>query len=73
MSYVRFGDEGATVYVFESDSGLECCGCNLLDKDAAGRFVSKTRAGMVAHLREHQKAGGTVPQHVFDELEMEQA
>ena len=33
MSYARFGWDGSDVYVFLSDSGYECCGCALQERE----------------------------------------
>jgi hypothetical protein len=58
MSYCRFGWEGSNVYVYESASGLECCGCNLLD----GGFTAKEPEEMIAHLGAHRRANQYVPE-----------
>ena len=63
MSYARFGADGSSVYVFMSTSGyLECCGCSLTPD---GPFETGTTIGMIAHLRAHTAAGGTVPASVI--------
>ena len=46
---------GSTVYVYESDKGFECCGCNRL-----GDFTAKTRRRMKAHLKWHVSLGDHV-------------
>lgn len=33
MSYARFGWDSSDVYIFRSDSFLECCGCVLQDRE----------------------------------------
>lgn len=72
MAFVRFGEQGSDVYVYEStEGGFECCRCDLV----GGSFVAADQAGMVAHLLAHRAAGGTVPQLALDALraEIEQA
>lgn len=62
MSYCRFADGDA--YVYRSGrEGIFCCGCRL-GKD----FVAKNSSEMLAHLREHIKAGDKIPQHAIDRL-----
>ena len=65
MSLVRFGSNGSDVYVYESDRGLECCGC-WLDAEASPYF--ETADEMIDHLRQHLVAGHHVPSFVFDSL-----
>ena len=48
MSYARFGWDGSDVYVFTaSDSGLECCGCILQERE----WVKDPSAFFGGHLR----------------------
>lgn len=68
MSFVRFGEDGSDVYVYECKTGLECCACQLR-KD----WIHPTYSAMLDHLGEHRKAGHRVPQDVFDELRKCQA
>lgn len=64
MSLVRFGTDGFDVCVYESDRGLECCGCWL--EDTSPSF--ETTDQMIDHLKLHAAAGHHIPQYVFDEL-----
>jgi hypothetical protein len=72
MSYCRFGWGGSDVYVYEDVSlGIYCCGCAL----TPGGFIAGNPGAdhvaadvMVAHLKEHRRAGHTVPQHAIDSL-----
>lgn len=74
MSYCRFGWGGSNVYVYESDAGIECCGCCLGDTFVAPCGVSfdegdhdnspehrEAAIEMVRHLRRHRAAGHNVP------------
>lgn len=63
MSYCRFAWGGSDVYVFESDRGIECCGCNL-----DGSFVADTPEAMIAHLVQHKRAGHFVLPNVIEVL-----
>ena len=56
MSYCRFGWQGSDVYVFESASGLECCGCKL-----SNNFTTSEPEEMIKHLGQHRRAGHYVP------------
>ncbi len=78
MSYCRFAKEEykigeftipkSDVYVFEHEfGGIVCCGCIFHPNEAYPRFG--TYSGMIAHLKEHIKAGHTVPDHVIPTLE----
>lgn len=64
MSYCRFNE--GDVYVYESDQGIECCGCAF-----GGSKTFATPADTVAHLMEHRAAGHDVPQSAIDELQAE--
>ena len=64
MSYARFGWEGSDVYVYLGSSGLECCGCTLSPRSQS--FT--TTEALIAHLREHERAGHTVPADTISEL-----
>lgn len=53
------------MYVFLAVEGhLECCACSISDD-----WKHLTTDDMIAHLREHEKRGHTVPPSVFVELE----
>jgi len=80
MSYCRFSKgektyfqgtdyeytpEKSDVYLYEDYLGyFNCCGCRLIDKG----FISTSRQEMINHLKEHIKAGDTVPDHVIPTL-----
>lgn len=57
MSYCRFAWEGSDVYVFEGQSGLECCGCKLSERG----FGTSEPEEMIKHLALHRRAGHYVP------------
>lgn len=70
MSYARWGwgDPPSSVYVFLAVSGhLECCGCHLVGEDGKWQYGSTDE--MVAHLREHEKAGDAIPHDLITDLE----
>ncbi len=46
MSYARFLN--TDVYVYESESGFECCGCKIY-----GGLTLATRQEMIEHMRNH--------------------
>lgn len=56
MSYCRFAWQGSDVYVYESASGLECCGCKL-----SNNFTTSEPEEMIKHLGQHRRAGHYVP------------
>jgi len=77
MSFCRFANSEykigeftipkSDVYVIESDwFGIECCGCRLYPEKRIGY---NTYSEMIAHLKEHIRAGHTVPDHVIPLLE----
>jgi len=67
MSYCRFGED-SDVYVFEHvDGGWMCCGCWLDGRST----TTKTRGGMLAHLRKHRLAGHQVPKDAVSRLREE--
>lgn len=69
MSYVRWGSEGSSVYVFLNVGGwLDCCGCRMRE----GHVQCFTTEDMLAHLREHRDRGDCVPQFCFDGLTEDQ-
>jgi hypothetical protein len=68
MSFVRFGEQGSDVYVYESTAGgFECCRCEL----RGGIVTVPDPAGMIEHPLEHRAAGHVVPQSALDELRAE--
>jgi hypothetical protein len=72
VSYARFGQQESSVYVYmHVDGWLECCWCDLLTEEDC--FQAYSTAAMVAHLREHEAAGDTVPAGVTAELEADDA
>lgn len=69
MSFIRFGEQGSSVYVYPGSysSGREyfdCCGCSLIEESRLD-----TKAEMHQHLLAHLAAGHVVPEKAFDELE----
>ena len=64
MSYVRWGEEGSDVYVYEHVEGLLICGCDFF----VGSFGTRTVYEMVWHLERHRQAGHVVPARVFSAL-----
>lgn len=73
MSYVRWGQDGSDVYVYgasgsadPADEYLVCM--HLGDEDS---FTCKTPVEMIAHLREHQARGDTVPESAIERLQEE--
>jgi hypothetical protein len=64
VSYARFGADGSDVYVYLDCGGyLCCCACPL-----GAPWEYETTAAMIEHLREHERAGHTVPAYVFEDL-----
>jgi len=63
VSYCRFAWDGSDVYVYESDRGIECCGCRF-EED----FVADEPEEMIAHLARHRRAGHFVPAHAIESL-----
>lgn len=58
MSFVRFGEDGSDVYVYDDVGGyVTCCGCSLGRED----FHTTDLDAMLAHLAEHRAAGHEVP------------
>lgn len=62
MSYARFGWDNSDVYVFLSSNGLTCQSCILSDEDGITSFQADSTKKMVDHLKQHIKAGQTVPE-----------
>jgi hypothetical protein len=56
MSYCRFAWGGSDVYVYESDEGITCCGCQL-----GTGFATDRPEEMIVHLAAHRRAGHFVP------------
>ena len=64
MSYIRWGYEGSSVYVYLDCGGfLLCTGCG----EGLG-FKAYQTADMIGHLKQHQVKGDIVPQSAFDSL-----
>lgn len=75
MSYCRFAWDNSDVYVYESESGLECAGCKLTS-DFGGFTANEGDLGdvdrtlnpasfmkMIVHLRMHRAMGHVVPMY----------
>ena len=66
MSFVRFGEDGSNVYVYDDVGGyVTCCFC-ALNPDAD--FHTTDLDAMLVHLTEHRAAGHHVPGWLDDEL-----
>jgi len=63
VSFCRFAWDGSDVYVFESQSGIECCGCKL-----GTNFCTSEPEQMIVHLGQHRRAGHFVPEHAITGL-----
>lgn len=61
MSYVRFHWGDSDLYVYESEQGIECCGCRLED-DRTGPigWTYTDPADFIRHLGEHRLMGHVV-------------
>ena len=46
---------------------IHCSGCSL----ANGAWTTTSRKEAIAHLKEHEASGETVPSHAYEELEKE--
>jgi len=69
VSYARFGSNGSDVYVYLDVSGyFSCCACGIGSEDG-GYFL--TTDSLIAHLREHEELGDTVPPDTYTDLERE--
>lgn len=61
MSYVRFHWGGSDLYIYESEQGLECCGCRLEDDLTGPRGWTYADPGeLVRHIAEHELLGHVV-------------
>lgn len=65
MSYARKSEPGSDVYIYASEHGLNCCGCEL------GSDVTADHVSMLRHLGAHLVAGHGVPARVFVRMERE--
>ena len=65
MSICRWSQE-SSVYVYQSDDGLVCCGCACNKGDD---MILATPHEMAEHLEAHIKAGDKVPAYAFTELD----
>lgn len=68
MSYARYGRD-SDVYVFQTMSGFECCGCSLFPD---GNFDCLGRAEMIGHLISHRNSGDQVPEEALERLRNEE-
>jgi hypothetical protein len=72
MSIIRWGEQGSNVYVIGCNGPdgtgdwYLCCGCGL--GGPVGAYTPNAES-MVAHLKEHIKAGHCVPESAIRELE----
>lgn len=66
MSYCRWGRD-SDVYVFQTNSGFECCGCPMF----AEGFSCSTREEMIGHLINHRNTGDRVPEEALERLRAE--
>lgn len=76
MSYVRFGVDESSVYVYLDVSGyLRCQHAPTLRPSKLGGDdgIATVTADMVAHLRAHVAAGDHVPDGVIEHLEQDAA
>lgn len=77
MSFVRFGVEDSSVYLYESASTLNfvCCDCTLSEQTTSG-FYSDVEfekvSQLIEHLKDHEAEGDTVPQMAYDNLKRRQ-
>lgn len=82
MSYVRWGNDGSSVYVFANSAGyVECCGCSFESRQVApyknffgieldfemGSAELNSPSEVVEHMQRHRDAGDHVPDYMFDE------
>jgi hypothetical protein len=59
MSYVRFGNKGSDVYIYQDvDFGLRCQLCRL---QSGVSFETRSRLEMLTHMKAHRDAGHCVP------------
>lgn len=73
MSYIRFGEQGSDVYVYQdANNSLVCCACKFIgDQPVDHDYTCDRRSRMIAHLLRHVKAGHVVPQKAFHSLRSE--
>ena len=46
--------KGSDLYIYESDRGIECCGCRISKN---GDFVAYTKFQMTKHIKKHHELG----------------
>ena len=64
MSYVRFGEEGSSVYIYPDIRGFTtCCACAFTPPDEDD-FRTVDLDDMLAHIARHRGAGHVVPDFV---------
>ena len=76
MSFVRLGQDGSQVYIYDDIAvGPRCCYCALAKTwlDEAGNthwvdFATRDLDAMLAHIAEHRAAGHVVPDWVDQAL-----
>jgi hypothetical protein len=56
MSFIRWGEQDSSVYIYENvDGRLICCACD------GPNAITTDKAEMMAHLTWHRDRGDTVP------------
>lgn len=67
MSFVRFGEDGSDVYIYDDiHFGLYCCGCDLEEA-----VCGEDYGAMLQHISLHRENGDFVPEYVDEQLTME--
>ena len=72
MSYCRWGS--GDVYMFETESNIECCACTMDGKPGKifnSSVTFRDRQLALAHLYKHRKNGDTVPEYAITRLKEE--
>lgn len=73
MSYIRWGVEGSSVYIYHSvKGGWECCACRFAydyDEEPTGEPSNfATRQELLVHINKHREHGDHVPRRVDERL-----
>ena len=72
MSYVRWGQDGSDVYIFDHvNYGLFCDACPIRPHRSMAGFIAGNNALMLAHIERHRDLGHHVPEYVSDRLREE--